>query len=1544
MLITKRTAGLVKRGSKFVRKNVLSTTEPQTYNWRLTNDQVTFDFISDEITGVKLASFSTKEGTKTWTNKSRTLWILNTVRYINKASDELIKFPFRADIYPTKETFVAPSLVPIVSSGVKSFSFEWANVRYNKKYPDLTCNVTLTASLSETSSSLELSLSVSSNQIINPTSVPGINDVIIQAVHYPKFIFKESGIEEDDNNLVFGIPVGLGQSVTRPAYYLSSPRYLTETFHFDADYHRVLFNGGPVGNSPLVNLYKANHGHPGYVSVPCFVYGDKAAKEGFLLYARDPDGLHAKGFQWFSDDKSLHFRAYDVSDYEVDAYGMGGKKVEEVDSDVSYTTYGNATNTLGWKLCIRPFVANTRWVDWYGFKLYKEEVQPLDVEAGRIAPSFYDRALAGDLDLRAAECPVVLNSLSFITEDGSELLDAAAFWQSELKNATTPPKEYDPQFPCHIQSVTLGAGPKTGTNSGDYGSHYWGWESWTNGPLSYNYGPSGYKSPDFLPINDLHVRLFSGLGALGVHPYSYMVHPFLITSGSEWTIANSGMDLVIHTYEFSDHVVQPEEWHNYAISNDVTLAGTQPQGNNDVYLACFAVEENYNKFVSIASGLVDNGAGLYHDTCGLWGRGCYAHSHKYIKSGNQVTSTHPRGMFSHYHNYHQKRWLTTLTDKIANSANQNFAGSGISKFALARAAEYPCDTNLPDVPVALWYGAQEAPYYWYFKDVYNHFRRDTLHRAMSAVVGVYDVAIQPPAWSQRCPAYTIIYGDRSAINHWSFPNLSNFFSLPETIPGFRPSGYDPVTQETVYYPLDFEHKRMEAASWLANHIGSIKRLSLSHQPRDYWEILRQANSGINLDHHDVFYNTQASGILNYARGYIRMASYEPDYIWHGTTEHPLDDWTVEASTEISYSLNAYAHSRYPTTEGPNYSGLGLDKIVHNVYRKRNSSSILIGLTNWYSGSETFSSSFDPLTYNIEGSYEIYKLDLTPENHGTKSLVAIKNENQVHDFSITLPAYSWEAYEIVPITDVSTSSLYSDLAVSYINASYSYGATELTTACLSTPYSYGTSVYSLPDDPMVGYKAAMTQQITNNLPQWMAIRQKNTSNGWRLVNSWGMNLEDVVTNTAYNLSDVWLVTSDTKQRSKVYAADISEKELVEPKEKLNLLFNSSFTIKDSSIYGGPAGWNTYQKGSASLSNSSIITPKSVILSPATSITQTLEGDDQLYPSLVASAYIKANANDTSVKIVVSLETTDGPTLSYSASITSRSEEWRRLNRTISSLNTRIRRIKFTIVNESDDIVSVSAPMLHTGTMLSNWTNSDKDGLPYLNSTTRFSTVQAISPDYLKRIPIFGISSESEFIRTQIPTRIEKTKLSNQELGSFTQQQAGRKVDFFMQVYDVMWEVKNNKIIERSNGPSQFDYFGEYSVRDLRFYYENIYSTRPDSLVSRELVTASVRSNLLLCVVKETYKGVTKYILKVVVPKTPPGSQDYLESIVDFDLNLEDQIITSIEISDTETNIIQLTTSQGSKIHYKLYFDYYYFNDSNNQLYTLETYNGYKIQVL
>lgn len=523
--------------------------------------------------------------------------------------------------------------------------------------------------------------------------------------------------------------------------------------------------------------------------------------------------------------------------------------------------------------------------------------------------------------------------------------------------------------------------------------------------------------------------------------------------------------------------------------------------------------------------------------------------------------------------------------------------------------------------------------------------------------------------------------------------------------------------------------------------------------------------------------------------------------------------------------------------------------------------------------------------------------------------------------------------------------------------YSYTVSPLSSVGTTIAYSYGSSVYDEVLFPQEGYKSASTQEILNNLPQWMKMRQSFDSTGWKLVNSWGMSLENVAENIRKNLEDFTLTTTSTSKFSKLYYCDVDSKQLLEGRQSRNLLFNSSFTIKDAVRTNLPAAWSDYGIDYPTYLDyrNSIMSPVSISSDTGKlKVTQEILLDNVSINKATASFYLNSSASLVDAKILIAVEKMDGTSVSFTITSNKQSTEWTRVVLPI-TLNSNVYRLTFSIICDCTSKVSICAPQLELGGLTS-WTSSTLDFIPYLRSSSLFNTVYSVPIDNKgKKIPIFNISSERDFIDASIPTRIEKTSAPNKELVFTENKLFGKKISVLGELTDIEFDIVEGTVKERATGPSIWDFFGSYSIKDLRYYSGIEYGTVDDSSVVITPLATGIRKDYLFVICKEEYAGTTRRILKIVRPRTPPNGQTYLEAFIDFDLGINftdildldqntDDEISAILFSEIDPTYMVIVTTNNIKHYYKLYFDYYYFNSSNNRLYTIEPYKNSKISIL
>jgi hypothetical protein len=174
-----------------------------------------------------------------------------------------------------------------------------------------------------------------------------------------------------------------------------------------------------------------------------------------------------------------------------------------------------------------------------------------------------------------------------------------------------------------------------------------------------------------------------------------------------------------------------------------------------------------------------------------------------------------------------------------------------------------------------------------------------------------------------------------------------------------------------------------------------------------------------------------------------------------------------------------------------------------------------------------------------------------------------------------------------------------------------------------------------------------------------------------------------------------------------------------------------------------------------------------------------------------------------------------------------------------------------------------------------------------------------------------------------------------------------------VYNTVWKAELGKIKEKSVGPSEWDIYAEYDIKDLTVDEERVYGTYVDDNVTITPLFTSLREDKLYIVTKETVYDKVNYVLKICDPREPVNAK-YLESLTDFIIDvplrsaslygqLEENLI-GMAFSEIDPNIMLLTTNLGRQLFYRLYFDYYYNDVVTNKVYFIENYPNSKIQVM
>ncbi len=1491
--------------------------------YELSNDFVSFIFKDDPLYGIRLYSFTSIEALKTWHNKSRSLWKIGLRKNIIYDTYNDIVYDDTTVLYPNKKYFDTSSTTKYADSESTYYVFKWNNYPYDHKYPDKKCNIYLTARLPLQESYIEFSLRLVSSTGVAITNLP--KGSIVAAVGMPEIVIEKDEDIWDTDVLVLGSHIG--DCTRNPIKHLDSPRFNNESIHYKetkiggGQTYKFEKGGLAAGSSPARNAKRINLGSPGWLSIPLCVFGNRTEKSGFLYYAVDSTGIHAKNFQIWSNGKALHMRAWDLSDHEIDPYGVGGK-------NVPFKTYSQ-DNTLGWTIRLRPFKSRTKWVDWYGPLLYKQETVPELEELSWIPKSFHNRYLSGQLDLEEVEVPFYASAIGHLSGNINDIQENLGYYQDLYRSITT--QDTLPRIFVHLQETTLNSHIIANQTA-----PYYGWTTWATGGS----GISTYKSPDYT-VNSTFSTGPSGANRSGIIDMFYLPFTFNITSGSTFATNLATLDVVTKPLKYSGDTITLADYHTYAndivngISNDLPIH------------SCLATYPCAQHKINTAKSLARLGAGIYHDTFGNWGNiGCFAKLHTYYDAEVDGIGliTHPRGQFTHYFNDVSIDVLSGITSGLTISGLD--VVNGQAKQAMAQSTEYFADTNLKYAPLSISLGIASPVSFGVYVRERDTARTDFLSEIDVGTV-IYGTKRKLPH-KLAVPVFSIVYGDRSIVGDWINPVLSNLLNYSGYISAQSVSGYNSSNVIVNYAPTHSE-RVCQLRQIVANDFTYFSRFHAYHESLDALDYSNTYLGSLTSESHgNLLESSPWTGYIEYVKQFIRIQVFEPEYVYHGTLDHLLETYTT---TQITGAYVIYA------TQGNNTafsepSGLYDEQIIHHVRKHPSTDSWLVTMTNWSDSTGYFTGQFDPVSYNLGNSYKVYNLNvITSGNYGTKTYLRTVPAREPDNIILSISPSSTIVYEYV---SDAAGNLSRDISgnvfeSTYIPIRYSYRPSSISVDDFSVAYSYASQCGDELEDPLVGFKAASTQTITNNLPSWMKMRQEIDSQGWMFVNSWGMLLEKVVEDVVENTCNMFLETADRKQRDRLSYFDINT---IYNSSFRNLLFNSSFSIRDISRNKLPAGWTSYGKSGALLSLT-----KKALIGYSVELTDSLISQTVYISSVVdyltASVYYLLPDAGSTLKLVISVEKLDGSYVSNEVTVTTRSNEWRRLV-TFLDIRDEIYKAKLTIV-ATGSAVFVSAPQLEQGNSASFWTRSIKDRPAWISTDlVKFGIIQAINTiSDSSKTPIYPVGQEQEFLQIEIPTRVTLKSARNNNITLQNTQEYGRRITYQNELFPTQWIASNSKILEMSSAPTTWDKFGEYDIKELRYTSDGLYGVKQTCGVIITPLKSVIRKKVLLVICKEEKDGVYYYTLKITKPKVPPNGQTYLESLTDLEISIPlqniygtnqvEEIISSIGLDSTDDRILVVNTNTGRQFTYRLWFDYYYYSTTENRLFFLEEYGKAKIQI-
>lgn len=530
----------------------------------------------------------------------------------------------------------------------------------------------------------------------------------------------------------------------------------------------------------------------------------------------------------------------------------------------------------------------------------------------------------------------------------------------------------------------------------------------------------------------------------------------------------------------------------------------------------------------------------------------------------------------------------------------------------------------------------------------------------------------------------------------------------------------------------------------------------------------------------------------------------------------------------------------------------------------------------------------------------------------------------------------------------------DFYTESLNIRYSYGKKPRREASINIGYAYGSQDYTQITDPLAGFKAPATQSVVNNLPPWMSMRQSESTRGWELVNSYGMGLESLVDLTNKHMRNMFLATADRNSRFRYYKGELTIDELFEFTPSRNVLANSSFSKPDVSRTALPMNWTDYKKiantQTVFLDSDRVLKgTNSVRIDGLGTVSQIVDISGlSTVKNMTASVYVYSDSS-VDVSVVLSVQGLNTGIQSSEIRYVDTPSGWERISVTV-PVDKEGFEAQIVLRSNSSSTVYFDCAQLEVSDSATDWQASDADKLVYLDSAIPIRLVESRSNT--ESITLYPISNVTDFSEALIPTRLAPMKTKPIDLEPFSSSSLGRRVDIHNDITSISWRVVDGKVAATALD-NQYDVFESYDIRDLRFFQGQGYGTIDDPDATIVPLATAVRDDILFVACKETFRGNTIRTLKVLVAKRPPNDETYLESIVDFKLDLKfDNIygaeavseeISSIGFSEKDPAWMIVNTSSGRRLYFRLYFDYYFANLSTRAIYTLENYTGSQLQV-
>jgi hypothetical protein len=517
------------------------------------------------------------------------------------------------------------------------------------------------------------------------------------------------------------------------------------------------------------------------------------------------------------------------------------------------------------------------------------------------------------------------------------------------------------------------------------------------------------------------------------------------------------------------------------------------------------------------------------------------------------------------------------------------------------------------------------------------------------------------------------------------------------------------------------------------------------------------------------------------------------------------------------------------------------------------------------------------------------------------------------------------------------------------------------------------------DEVIGYRAAATQKIMNNFPQWMEMRQQHDSEGQKLVHSWGRHLEDTTNLYSEYRSEEFLETADQYDDVDLGIAELSfEEERVYEPEFRNLLFNSSFNMAAADRYQRPEGWTVRRDNLDTVSlvkEASLFGNQGILLDGINGGAEIKQSRNITLAAgrLNASVYVKVISNQEDIGscpecdtddlvtaiypagdagLILVLNYADGTTKSFGVGFPNHTDGgWVRASFS-SPVEKELHKFEFIIVNRIVAKFYIDLPQLEINGKASAWTPGISDMPIHSDERTRsVSAVQVLlgTPETqaVDKIELFPLGTEDEFKTVRVPTRVEPFSPPDNPLTTINDS-FGRQINYLGETMPTVWQTFNGVIREKALRSE--DKFGDVLPADLYMDEDG------GRFIDRSAIDAStttvkattVYKGWLLAVTEESYGGKTDHYLKITKPVKVQYEDDFVQSYGDirlklnlgtsFGLNSISENINRLGICKNIPNAIFIDTDLNRRFYLKLRFDYFYADFASRKVFTRENYSA------